>query len=349
MIPPSDAATADAATAHPPADGRTAVPAGAVRTQPEFRDEFLASKSRDVFFILGVQGSGTNLTAQLLRSVFGFSTVLDGSLIFRSAVRVHARPRREVVVREFRRVHRHLFPGPVRRRFTLRHYHHRNAGFRGIEEHFDPALIESGSDFARFFYTYHAWRIGTDRQAVKSDDLWQLLDHLGPMFPNRKLIHLVRDPRDNALSVTRKNFGPRDLFVAAKFVARQLDAYRREAARQPEGCVTVTYESLLAEPWVFITEFSERFGFSVPPDAAQAVDSLGIRQDNSRKWERLPKRDLTACEAVLERDLRDFGYGLSQPQVRAVGRAEAAGRHLRDWALRVPQKAEHAIQDFLRG
>ena len=330
--------------------GRHPVPAGEVEgSEPaagSFRTWFAEHRRDDVYFVLGVQGSGTNLVARVLQSVFEFSAVLDGSLIFDAAVRVERRPRREIVQREFEYVRNRLFPSDLRRRFAWKHHHHRNAGFVEMDRHFDPSLIANGGDFARFFYTYQAWKLGRRHMLVKSDDLWQNIESLGLLFPRRKVIFLVRDPRDNALSISHKNFGPCDLFQAARYTERQLRLYSREAARRPQDAISVKYETLLDEPISFVQEFAARFGFDVPMEAVDMLERLHIRSDNSQKWRRLSSRDLSACDWVFRRHLQDFGYPMSGHVPEPPSLPGRFGRRVNDLLRRVPQKVGRVVRSL---
>lgn len=181
---------------------------------------------------------------------------------------------------------------------------------------------------------------------VKSDDLWQNVDSVKALFPQRKCVLLVRDPRDNALSISHKDFGPRDVYMAARFTNRQMDVYRREAERRPEDGITVQYETLLDDPMSFARAFAAKFGFAVPSDAAERLDRLRIRSDNSQKWRRLSTRDLAACEWVLERHLRDFGYPLSGRPLAQPSLIERIMHRLVDDVRRVPQKLGREVRSL---
>lgn len=319
---------------------------GPVAAVEPFHDWLVDHQHDDVYFILGAQGSGTNLTARVLQSLFDFSAVLDGSLIFDAAVRVERRPSRDVVLREFRYVTRKLFPGALRRRFAIAHHHHRNSGFVGIERYFEPSTIKSGADFARFFYAYHAWKLGRTNMLIKSDDLWQNIDSLKVLFPRRRCVLLVRDPRDNALSISRKDFGPRDIYMAARLTDFQLKLYRCEADRSLQDSIIVQYETLLDDPMRFACAFAGQFGFTIPPDAADRIERLRIRSENSQKWKCLPSRELAACEWVLEQHLRDYGYPLSGFALKRPSLIERLTHRFVDEARRVPQKLGRHVRSL---
>jgi hypothetical protein len=67
--------------------------------------------------------------------------------------------------------------------------------------------------------------------AIKSDDLWETIDRIDAVLPNRRTIFLTRDFRDNLLSVAGSDFGPIDPLHAARYVKHQVSVYEREYAR----------------------------------------------------------------------------------------------------------------------
>jgi hypothetical protein len=44
--------------------------------------------------------------------------------------------------------------------------------------------------------------------AIKSDDLWETIGHIDMVLPNRRIVLLTRDFRDNLLSITKKDSDP---------------------------------------------------------------------------------------------------------------------------------------------
>lgn len=335
----------DRATNHLPPVAPASLASPVDQRQP-YHTWFAEHGQNNVYFVLGVQGSGTNLVVRVLQSTFGFSAVLDNSLIFDAAVRVEQRPTKKVVIREFSYVVNNLFPNSLRRRVAWKHYHHRSAGFAGIDQHFDPSMIECGADFARFFYGYHAWTLGCRHMLVKSDDLWQNIEYLNALFPDRRCVLLIRDPRDNALSVSRKEFGPCDLFRAAQYTDRQLRIYRHEAACRSAETLPVKYEMLLGDPIRFVSAFAAQFGFCVPEDVEERLEQLKIRSDNSQKWRKLSPTDLAACEWVLQPHLQDLDYPLSGHLPARPPLVERVRRFCIDLKRRASQKGGRIVESL---
>ena len=97
-----------------------------------------------------------------------------------------------------------------------------------------PPDIETPAELAQFVYAYGAYKLGTTLMAVKSDDLWEQLDRIDSVIPNRRIVLLTRDFSDNLLSITKKDFGPIEPFVAARYVHGRFLRYEQEFKRTPE-------------------------------------------------------------------------------------------------------------------
>lgn len=288
-----------------------------------------------VYVILGVQGSGTNLLRSVLVRAFNFSVVQDQAIVFNAAARVGTNASAAVVRREFDFIRSRLFPKATA--LKSRHRIKGNASFAGIDEHFDPAMIRSGADLARFVYAYGAFRLGTRLMAIKSDDLWRTIGEIDRVLPNRRIVLLTRDFRDNLLSITKKDFGPVEPLVAARYVKERFAYYDLEYRRTPpEQRFHVRYEDLLDAPETFLGRFMRHFGLD--GTHAPEIDKDRIRQHNKRKWAGLSHRELAQCEAVLRDALLAYDYGIECDPVKAPGAATWLLANGRDAVRRLPQK-----------
>ena len=304
-----------------------------------FSSFFAASKEWPVYVILGVQGSGTNLLRRFLVPAFNFSILQDRSLIFNAAARLGQKPSAADIRRQFDFVKESMFPSRVTSKYTLQLMTPRKTvPFRGIEEHFDPAMITSAADFARFFYAYRAFSMGTTLMAIKSDDLWEQIAAIDEVIPHRRVVLLTRDFRDNLLSITGKNFGPIEPIVAAEYVKKRFAPYAAVYARSGEHGHLVRYESMLDNPQQFLLDFRDRFDltFAQPPEEVLAKRAL--RPNKVGKWHRLPPAELAACEALLREELLAFGYTPVTSNTTVPDAAALLAARTRDAWKRVPQK-----------
>lgn len=299
-------------------------------------------KEQPIYVILGVQGSGTNLLRDILVGAFGFSVVKDQALVYNAAVAVGVHPTADVVQRTFDSIRARLLPSPLTRK-TLRRIKS-NGSFKDIEKHFDPATIASGPALARFVYAYSAFSLNTPLMAIKSDDLWETISHIDSVLPNRRVVLLTRDFRDNLLSISKKAFGPVEPLLAAQYVKERFACYEAEYRRTPEkDRLHVRFEDLLEAPDTFVARFCDHFGLAAKGLAPREVDTRRIRRNNMRKWAALPTSQLAQCEAVLWDELHTYGYG-TESATRILPSSTtwmlATGR---DIAKRIPQKFKNLL------
>lgn len=316
-------------------------------SQGESFSEFLArTKEQPIYVILGVQGSGTNLLRSILVRAFNFAVVQDQSLVFNAAAAVGRNPSEATVGRELRSLQARLFPSGIGGKMNRRVKS--NGSFAGLEQYLDPARFTSGADLARLVYSYAAYSLGTTRMAIKSDDLWESIQHIDTVLPNRRIILLTRDFRDNLLSITKKDFGPIDPIIAAQYVKKRFSHYAAEFRRTPPDLrFHVRYEELLETPDSFVERIGRHFGLtegSSPPE----VDKGRIRRNNVRKWAVLSPSTLAAVEAILREELESYGYGTETKGTAAPGAGTLLAARVRDTVHRVPQKLKNISKRLRR-
>jgi hypothetical protein len=202
-------------------------------------------------------------------------------------------------------------------------------------------VITTGPELAQFIYAYSGYSRGSLRLAIKSDDLWETIADIDAVLPNRRIILLTRDFRDNLLSITNKDFGPKDPLVAAAYVKERFRRYDAEYQRTPDAQrFHVTFEELLDAPEAFVSRFWTHFGLGTPGEPPPAIETEKIRRNNKRKWSVLPARQLEAVEAVLRDELVRYGYTLDTAASPEPSAAEWLTARARDTVKRVPQKLQ---------
>jgi Sulfotransferase family len=74
------------------------------------------------------------------------------------------------------------------------------------------------------------------------------LDLVKRVFPEARIVNLVRDGRDVALSLLRVPFGPSNVWAAARQWRAAIDAGDAAQARYGDAVLTIRYEDLVADP-----------------------------------------------------------------------------------------------------
>jgi Sulfotransferase family len=129
-----------------------------------------------------------------------------------------------------------------------RRLHHLNPDAHRIRREFLQGEATYGRLFA-LFHEHHAARTGKRRWGDKSLHTEHYADRVFEEFPQARIIHMIRDPRDRYASV-RKRHG-RDLSRVGAATGRWLDstrAGRRNQARFPDRYLIVRYEDLARDP-----------------------------------------------------------------------------------------------------
>lgn len=317
------------------------------QTARTFDEFFAAVRNEPVYVILGVQGAGTNLLGRLLVKTFSFSLIRDRSMIFNAAAGLGPSADHDDIARAFGHIESRLFPSTVTRKFA-KGVIRQNEPFTGIREHFERTAISTAADLARFVYAYRAYSSGTTRMLIKSDDLWERIDAIDRVLPNRRIILLTRDFRDNLVSVSGKSFGPIEAICAAEYVRDRFVHYDREYRRSGVSGFHVKYEALLDSPAETMHAFARHFSLAPSVSPEEALATFPIRPNKTRKWAALSARDLAWCEAILHDHLTSYGYTPATAQPRPPAARDWAAARLRDVVKRVPQKIRKLREQMAR-
>lgn len=140
------------------------------------------------------------------------------------------------------------------------------------------------------------------------------LDLLNELFPDCRVIHVVRDGRDCALSHKHVTWGHQNTYSAAAHWRAYIRMTRHSAKAMADRYLEVRYEDLLLEPQAtmrtlerFITgtleyEITKRF----------VEDGRLLKTDRAGRWRRdMPTRDQAIFEAVAGDTLKRCGYPLT--------------------------------------
>ncbi len=313
-------------------------------TQRESFESFLASRrERPTFVVLGVQGSGTNLLSKLLRRLFNVSVLHDQALVVRLAGQLGPAPTAGEIDDTFRQMVSAISPSQWRRRVTKQALH-ADGRFEGIERHFSAAQVTNGPELARFVYAYRAFRSSATDVAIKSDDIWAHMPALARVLPDRRIVLLTRDFRDNVVSVMHKPFGPVEPLIAATYVHHRFRCYEQEYhARRPDGC-HVRFEDLIHEPRRTLERLAERLGLEPGVPIPEFLATFPFRAGRVGRWKRLSPRDLAWCETMFRRELIEYGYGLATSATSRPSAADHWTAVARDCVGRVPQKLRSLVR-----
>ena len=211
------------------------------------------------------------------------------------------------------------------------------------------------------FAAYAAER-GKPRWGDKTPLYVQHLDEVRRVFPDSRIVVLVRDGRDVALSLQTVPFGPGNIWGAARMWRSAVEAGERAAATWPESVLTVRYEDLVEAPervtrevcgFAGIAYSSAMLAIEETPTGRVAAGqeawfpriSQGISRDSVGRWRREMPRDRVALfQAEAADALVRHGYPLDDagPPPRIPAAAYAA----HNWAVKGWQFGRlHVVQE----
>jgi hypothetical protein len=129
------------------------------------------------------------------------------------------------------------------------------------------------------FHAHHAQRAGRPRWGDKSLHTEHHADDVFAAFPDARIVHMVRDPRDRYASVRRRN--GRDLSRVGAATARWLmstRAGRRNALRHHDRYLVVRYEDLVRAPETTVRRVCDHIGVAYSPEML-TMDGLPGHRD----------------------------------------------------------------------
>lgn len=99
----------------------------------------------------------------------------------------------------------------------------------------------------RAFYRYYADEAGKPRWGDKTPGYLRKMAKIEKALPEARFVHLIRDGRDVAVSITGLHFGPRSVPEAAHRWAKRIRVAREQGARVGHY-IELRYEDLISDP-----------------------------------------------------------------------------------------------------
>lgn len=178
-------------------------------------------------------------------------------------------------------------------------------------------------------------RVWVDQQPGHVLYLWRLFRH----FPNAKVVHIIRDGRAVAASIMPLDWGPNEIYAAARFWQKRVGlGYAAASFLGPDQLLHVRYEDLLREPEATLRRIADFLGvayhegmlrasgLSVPSFTKDQHSLVGRSLDPGRieAWQKtLTRRQIEIFERLTDNLLEPLGYELvSDPGSRHLGLAE---------------------------
>ena len=178
-----------------------------------------------------------------------------------------------------------------------------------------------------------------------------LIDDLAAVhriFPDMRLIQIIRDPRDVALSILKFPWGANNVVVAADDWDRKVAAAKAfGASLGPARYHELRYEDLLAAPRETMGQLMEFTHGVIDSDRLSAYvreTESNPRRNNSCKWkQQFSTRHIAAIEGCAAGQMTEYGYELSTA-ARHVSRLRRSAWRLHHRVTQVTGIARGALQ-----
>lgn len=178
-------------------------------------------------------------------------------------------------------------------------------------------------------YRYFAAQRQRERWGDKMATFRRCMPVILELFPNARIVHIIRDGRDVASSLLPLSFGPNTAYVAAKKWRNFVESGLAFAAQHPRQVYTLRYEDLIDDPEKYLREICEFVGepfreemlqfhksgtTRVPRKEIHGQLNKPVNKERAARW----KRDLSAnqvrvFEAVAGPLLDRLGYEVVNP------------------------------------
>ena len=140
------------------------------------------------------------------------------------------------------------------------------------------------------------------------------VDVLHLLFPRSKMLYIVRDGRDVAMSLLEKSWGPATIYTCAHQWQHENQPRPTLSALRSKGLLyDIRYEDLLAKPHETLAGILSFLGQDFSKEVLDEL-AASIRRTNARKWERqMSPANVELFESVAGQTLRRFDYTVTHP------------------------------------
>jgi Sulfotransferase family len=286
-----------------------------------------AERGRRPVFVMGCHRSGTNLLYDTLLSAGGFAVYRGYLPIYKMLIPRFGHP-----------------SNPASRRKIVDTFLSSKAFARtGLQaSDLSPKLLEdcrTGGDFLRIIMGEIAKAQSTGRWAVYDPDSVLQVARIKADIPDALFIHIIRDGRDVALSLTKMGgFRPfpwnrqsRGLLETALYWQWMVRAGKSHGLQIPADYIEVNYEDLVTQPRPTLARLGQFLDQYLDYDRIQSAGLGRLRESNSsfldedpassehpvNRWkERLSPHEVAGIEALVGQCLHECGYELTSTAPR---------------------------------
>lgn len=280
-------------------------------------NKLLLIKRKPPLFIIGSQRSGTSFLYRVLSEILDIKFGRDNTFFLRL----------------FQSIHQY---GDLKQDKNLRKLLHDISQSAVFKKRFPGLEIDSNDflncletreypDIIRTIYAFWALKHGKTSWGGKTPDYTGHIESLTQLFPDVKIIHIVRDGRDVALSLFALPWGPKDVYVAANYWKKRIVFGSSGKMVLNKNFLEFKYEDFLANPE---TLFPQVLEFLDVEKALREEKRLEFREkivskiktNNTFKWKtKMSKGDIRIFELTAREQLESYGYEIQNQDIQNQG------------------------------
>ncbi len=169
-------------------------------------------------------------------------------------------------------------------------------------------------DIIRSIYALWALKHGQTSWGGKTPDYTGHIEPLTQLFPDVKIIHIVRDGRDVALSLFDLPWGPEDVYVAANYWKKRVILGSSGKMVLMERFLECKYEDFLEQPESLFTQMLDFLDYEGSLREKKILEFREkiiskIKPNNTFKWKtKMLKSDIRIFELTAREQLENYGY-----------------------------------------
>jgi hypothetical protein len=192
-----------------------------------------------------------------------------------------------------------------------------------------PATYERLFDL---FHKHNAERLGKPRWGDQLKLVERFAETIFTAYPDAKMIHMVRDPRDrytaSLANLSRRRKNERPDWRAGWSVARWRYSARlaeRNHRRFPDRYLVLRYETLQQDPGATLKEVCDFLGEAFDPcllEVENDPEQGAEEREDLLVDQRISVGETAFAQMIASREMRRLGYGL-EPVQFSVGKAAA--------------------------
>jgi hypothetical protein len=200
---------------------------------------------------------------------------------------------------------------------------------------FSKDIVAKSSDFSslvsqahqKFAMIHNGIRWGYNAGFYSCPDMESMPD----VFEETKIIHVVRDGRDVALSWTGVYYGPYNIAESARIWSGHVKGYSLWGAKNSDRYHQVRYEDILDDPSSELNKIEDFLGISSLPNKIDTSNSplvkasasqgthklvgMPVQKNNKEKWKKkFSTREITLFDILAGDTLKQFGYSFNSKQ-----------------------------------